>query len=41
MNGGSNKFVGVVMMVVVLGVGVVFLVQEGMSGLMDIIEVSS
>ena len=41
MNGGSNKLVGVAMMVAVLGVGAVFLAQEGTPGLTDITEVSS
>jgi hypothetical protein len=41
MNGGSNKLVGVAMMVAVLGVGAVFLAQESTPGLTDITEVSS
>lgn len=41
MAGGSNKLVGVAMMVAVLGVGAVFLAQEGTPGLTDITEVSS
>lgn len=38
---GSNKLVGVAMMVAVLGVGAVFLGQERTPGLTDITEVSS